>query len=345
MGRRVDDAQLADGSRQAAWLFMAAGLIGLVNDLPGTIGQGRAIAVELDALNFAIGIAARLVPWHRWSPRATLLLPALALANMSVNISNNLLPVSTYGVWLVLVFVWIGQWQPSRTAFAMGPVAALAYLLPFAFGTPATATAVGSIAISVPVAMLVAETIARKEKATQLAQAGQHEAFAILAAANLTDDLTGLGNRRRANVLLDSLGEGDALAILDLDHFKRVNDNLGHQRGDEVLQELGNFLRNAIRGGDSVARFGGEEFVVVLRSSTSSAPATIQRLLADWRTTGPLTTLSAGLAVHRAGQSSDVTFGQADAALYRAKQGGRDRLVVELDSVTPSDRLGAHGKR
>jgi diguanylate cyclase (GGDEF)-like protein len=324
---------------------MAAGLIGLANDLPGTFGQGRALAVELDALNFAIGVGAQLVPWHRWHPRATLLLPALALANLSVNISNNLLPVSTYGVWLVLVFVWIGQWQPARTAFAMGPLAAIAYALPFAFGTPATATAVGSVAISVPVAMLVAETIARKEKATQLAQAGQQEAFAILAAANLTDDLTGLGNRRRANVLLDSLEDGDALAILDLDHFKRVNDSLGHQRGDEVLQELGGFLRNAIRGADSVARFGGEEFVVVLRAATSSAPATIQRLLADWRATSPLTTLSAGLAVHRSGQSSDVTFGQADAALYQAKQGGRDRLVVQLGAVTPEDRLGAPGTR
>jgi diguanylate cyclase (GGDEF)-like protein len=176
-----------------------------------------------------------------------------------------------------------------------------------------------------------------------LAQVGQREALALLAAANLTDDLTGVGNRRAANVMLDSLVAGDAWAILDLDHFKRVNDTLGHQRGDLVLQELGSYLLGAVRGADSVARFGGEEFVVVLRAASSSEETTILRLLEGWRATGPLTTLSAGLAVHRSGQSYAVTFANADAALYEAKGNGRNQLVVhQPEGTSGTTRLRPH---
>jgi diguanylate cyclase (GGDEF)-like protein len=207
-------------------------------------------------------------------------------------------------------------------------VAAMASALPFVFGTPGGKSVIEAAAISIPVSMLVGFTIARKEQATRTAEIGQRTALDTLAAANLTDDLTGLGNRRRANVMLDSLEPGDALAILDLDHFKRVNDAKGHQAGDYVLQELGRYLRTVVRGGDSVARFGGEEFVIVLKGPSAAAPSTIRRLLSGWRSRLPATTLSAGLAVHQPAHSYDLTFANADAALYQAKQGGRDRLVV-----------------
>jgi diguanylate cyclase (GGDEF)-like protein len=176
---------------------------------------------------------------------------------------------------------------------------------------------------------MTALTLGRQPAAAlRSARDGQREALAILAAANLTDDLTGLGNRRHANLLLDSLQVGDALAVLDLDHFKHVNDTYGHARGDQVLQELGSYLREAVRGADAVARFGGEEFLVVLRGANTSGPATIQRLLNGWRATRPVVTLSAGLAVRLAGRSASQTFSDADDALYRGKQAGRDRLVV-----------------
>ena len=322
------------GPRQAAWLFAIAGLIGLANDfVPGAIGHGRIAAVLLDSVNIGIGIVSRFAPWGRWRPRAVVVLPLLALAIMSIDIANGLVPVSIQGVWLVLLFVWIGQWQPPRTAIALGPFAALACAIPFAFGATISSQAVAAIAIAVPVAVLVGETIARKETATRRAQAGQAEALAVLAAANLTDDLTGLGNRRFANIVLDELAAGDALSILDLDHFKRVNDSLGHQAGDEVLRDLGRYLRDAVRGLDRVARFGGEEFIIVLREPSTSAPATIERILAGWQATRPVTTLSAGLAVHRSGHSPSATFADADAALYDAKQAGRDQLVVHQTGV------------
>ena len=249
----------ASSARLAAWLFVAAGLIGLANDLlPGSFGDGKPLAAALDALNIVIGIAAWCAPWERWRPQAVLVLPLLALANLSINISIGLVPDGTYGVWLVLIFVWIGQSQPPWASLAMGPVAGVAFALPFLFGTSGSKAVVVAAAISIPVAMLVGFTIARKERATQAAVVGQRAALDVLAAANLTDDLTGLGNRRRANVILDALEPGESLAILDLDHFKLVNDALGHQGGDLVLQELGQYLRTAVRGVDSVARFGGE---------------------------------------------------------------------------------------
>jgi hypothetical protein len=161
---RARDAD-GDGTALAAWLFIAAGLIGFVGDvIGGILDHWILLAVGLDMINVVIGVCARFVPWNRVHPRAVLVLPALALANLSINIVNGLVPVSTEAVWLVLVFVWIGQWQPPRAAIAMGPVAALAYSLPFAFGTPVTSTAVIAVATSVPLAVLVGETIARKER-------------------------------------------------------------------------------------------------------------------------------------------------------------------------------------
>lgn len=331
-----------DGARQAASLFVVVGILGLANDvlLAGTFGDGTLFAVALDALNVAIGVGARFVRWTSWPPRSVLVLPTLALANLSVNIINGFLPTSTQGIWLVLVFVWIGQWQPPRTSMAMGPVAAAAYTVPLLFGVAATPSAISAVAIGVPVAVLIGETIARKERATQRAQHGQRDALALLAAANLTDDLTGLGNRRSANVLLESLQNGDALVMLDLDLFKDVNDRLGHQVGDQVLQALGGYLSGAVRDADGAARIGGEEFVVILRGAGDSAVDTVSRLLAGWRDTSPVTTLSAGVAEHRSGQPYDVTFANADAALYQAKRDGRDRFVIHQPGplALPLDR-------
>ena len=182
--------------------------------------------------------------------------------------------------------------------------------------------------MSLPVAVLIGETIARKAAATRLAEAGQAAALAALSKASVTDDLTGLGNRRRANALLDSLADGDAIVILDLDHFKSINDTLGHHRGDQVLQELGAFLLTEVRVADAVARYGGEEFVIVVRASEGGALEVTERVLDRWRAMSPPVTLSAGLAVKRMGRQWTETFADADVALYEAKKAGRDRAVL-----------------
>jgi diguanylate cyclase (GGDEF)-like protein len=328
-------------AHQAAILFVAAGAIGFVSDgIPFWVGHGHPIALVLDALNVAIGLTAARLPWLRWRDRATLILAVIALASLAASGMAGVLPGNDLGVWFILVFVWIGMCHAPGTPLLMAPFAIAAYLVPIATGGVDIDGGAATVVVSIPVAVLVGETIARQAAGTRRAQAGQREALDALARANVTDDLTGLGNRRRANALLDELADDDALVILDIDHFKRVNDTLGHHRGDEVLQQLGAFLRATTREGDSVARYGGEEFVMVVRDAGTDALAIAERLLAAWRASDPPVTLSAGVAVQHAGVGWSTTFSNADAALYRAKSTGRDRAVLHgaMESAPSPDR-------
>ena len=161
----------------------------------------------------------------------------------------------------------------------------------------------------------------------------EKEARQVLAEVSRRDELTGVGNRRHAIALLESLEPGDAVVMIDLDHFKDVNDSLGHEAGDRVLAGLADHLRRGLRDADLVARYGGEEFLVVLRAAGEGAYATAERLCATWRDCDMGATFSAGVAVHREGRTPAVTVADADAALYAAKRTGRDRVChnfVEL---------------
>lgn len=139
-----------------------------------------------------------------------------------------------------------------------------------------------------------------------------------------TDSLTGLGNRRELERALSDLQRGDAVVLLDLDHFKDVNDTYGHQVGDEALRSFATCLRRESRGMDLAVRYGGEEFAWVSRgTSVCEAEAAVDRLRAAWARTRPLATFSAGVAVHD-GPDPDATLREADLALYDAKQAGRN---------------------
>jgi diguanylate cyclase (GGDEF)-like protein len=121
------------------------------------------------------------------------------------------------------------------------------------------------------------------------------------------------------------LQPGDALVLVDLDHFKDVNDRYGHQVGDETLRALAHTLRETARQVDCVARYGGEEFAVVLpEAGIEGARALLQRFRRVWASGDPVTTFSAGIACHAAGRMPRETLRRADAALYAAKDAGRD---------------------
>lgn len=162
----------------------------------------------------------------------------------------------------------------------------------------------------------------------------QRELAREMTRRSLRDSLTGLGNRRAADAELAAVRPGDAVLLIDLDHFKSVNDTDGHAAGDAVLAHLGSFLGQSLRGSDTAARFGGEEFMAILWQADGEAPVIAERLLVEWRATRPRTTFSVGLAVHAEGRTTEETLRMADAALYRAKRTGRDRLAVA------GDRLG-----
>ncbi|NRQ50166.1 GGDEF domain-containing protein [Aeromicrobium stalagmiti] len=140
-----------------------------------------------------------------------------------------------------------------------------------------------------------------------------------------TDSLTGLLNRTRLDVHLDRVGGTGSVALIDLDHFKEFNDEHGHVAGDVVLMDFATALKNGVRPQDAVFRYGGEEFLVVLASTTpDEAGLVLDRLRAAWSGHGSGLTFSAGVTT---GGLSAVR--RADALLYEAKADGRDRLVVD----------------
>ncbi len=159
-----------------------------------------------------------------------------------------------------------------------------------------------------------------------------------------TDRLTGLMNRRaftdwadRELARLDRYGGSLALGVIDVDHFKSVNDRFGHGAGDLVLREVAKILAQVFRQSDVVARWGGEEFVFALPSSSLDgarmAAERVRRELASnimnlAGSDGLLVTGSIGVAQRRPRESFDSLVERADAAMYVAKQSGRDRVEV-----------------
>ncbi|WP_433788946.1 diguanylate cyclase [Actinoplanes sp. CA-252034] len=156
------------------------------------------------------------------------------------------------------------------------------------------------------------------------------------------DALTGLYNRRYADERLAAAvaaarrsGEPLSVAVIDADHFKRINDRLTHAAGDAVLRELGALLNRFVTGSEIAARIGGEEFLLLLPGvGATAAQHRCETLAAMVRTTdwSPLTgelpvTVSIGVATHTDGPvTPDLLLGRADTSLYAAKHAGRDRV-------------------
>lgn len=158
----------------------------------------------------------------------------------------------------------------------------------------------------------------------------------------LKDTLTGLGNRRffddiliKAVQLAKRYDESCGLLLLDLDNFKQVNDIAGHTAGDEILIAVANALRDTLRVTDSLFRFGGDEFAIILSAAdVASAELIARRLL---KAINQLTlckqyqvTVSIGLALLKTKQSQAELFSAADKALYQAKNAGKSIVSIAL---------------
>ena len=157
----------------------------------------------------------------------------------------------------------------------------------------------------------------------------------------MIDPLTGLPNRaawseRVEHEVLDWQENGGhlAMAILDLDHFKRINDGYGHLAGDKVLKIVADQLRKRLRGRDFIARFGGEEFVLLLPQTSPPAAVQVAETLRAAIEACPfhfkgervVITASIGISAFRSGERGDQVLKRADDALYRAKDKGRNRI-------------------
>jgi len=158
---------------------------------------------------------------------------------------------------------------------------------------------------------------------------------------SVTDRLTGLFNRRKLDELLEEelarcrrYDVEFAVIIMDIDHFKRVNDSHGHHVGDVVLQAMAQILRERTRDADALARLGGEEFVILCRhAGLEGAMDTAERIRAaiaghDFPGVGQVTA-SFGVAACCESDTTETLLERADAALYRAKAAGRNRVEVD----------------
>ena len=162
-----------------------------------------------------------------------------------------------------------------------------------------------------------------------------------------TDALTGAWNRRHFDEVVERelerakrYGHPIALMLLDLDLFKTVNDNYGHAEGDRVLQQVADCIRGALRKSDSLSRWGGEEFMILMPDTgLSSAADLAERVRANIAADGidrlGTVTASIGVAEFAAWESREQWMARADAAMYRAKRAGRNRVEADATRGAP----------
>ena len=275
-----------------------------------------------------------VLPWHRWSPWALLAFPSCTMVGNAVlgQIDDR------FGVAFValhmLCFVWAGLYGPRGAALALLPVAVPTWVLTVDDWNP---TAAIQLLIDAVLWLVVAQLLAGLTRR-------QAAALAQLHRAAHTDSLTTLDNRSSLQARLESLGPDDVVVMVDLDHFKAVNDDFGHAAGDRVLREFGETVRACLRGSDYAARYGGEEFVVVLRNAVAAdAHEVTARIRHRWRRSGGGITFSAGIAAHSAARDVQSTLALADRALYAAKRAGRDRDRVAADDDHAQATTGPTG--
>jgi diguanylate cyclase (GGDEF)-like protein len=263
-----------------------------------------------------------------WAATAWGILPLL-LADAVVTTGGANSPVL---MWFALPAVTLGA-RFSPRGMALGTAYILALLLVGTFGLDQAAASEHHKEV-IATAALILSTVILSGALVESDRAHRR--------SSTLDPLTGLFNR---NALEQRLGELDgqpssekdglshALLLCDLDHFKRVNDQLGHAAGDKVLQDVAYTMRSVLRAGDSIYRIGGEEILVVLPgASKKDAAAVAERLrkaVRERRPVGVEVTVSIGAAVSRSGVvNTDDLVARADAALYSAKANGRNTVFM-----------------
>jgi diguanylate cyclase (GGDEF)-like protein len=238
--------------------------------------------------------------------------------------------VTFVSLYALAVFGLVMAWMSTRDALSYPPAVEIGHFLMLAGMLPA---------VSLLAARLQRLRARSRRQRHELAQA-----LTRIQQLATHDELTGLVNRRHMATLLEQERQRDArsgssfcVAIVDIDHFKAVNDHYGHAVGDEVLRTLARQAPTALRNADTLSRWGGEEFVLLLADAPlAAARIGVERLRGRVAAT-PMAylsgvpiriTVSAGLTEHIVGQSVQQTLERADQALYEAKAQGRNRTVV-----------------
>ncbi|WP_088329371.1 GGDEF domain-containing protein [Lacimicrobium sp. SS2-24] len=296
----------------------------------------------LDSVGFCLTLA--IYAWFRRSANVNLAAWAFALLATAL-VSWFVIMVEGRShslMWATLIppftFFLLGrQWGSVLSAIVFSVCALVVYQQ---VQTQVAVTfTVGSLlnVIEVAIAHLLIFRFYERSRSTAYQHlAGKTEQIRKLAE---TDSLTGLHNREKLDreleqIFTDALQheDGFSLMLLDLDHFKQINDQFGHLEGDKVLAELSDSLRTHMRQQDLLARWGGEEFVVVLpKTGIDNAAELAERLRSRIAATsihGHHLTISIGVAQYQAGDTIPLLLERTDQALYEAKHKGRNRVVV-----------------
>jgi diguanylate cyclase len=232
---------------------------------------------------------------------------------------NSVLGGSYTGLF-ILAFIYVGQRLPRHSTWRlMAPATGLWLIGNGAF----TGAPLPPLEVRLPIAMclwlVVGELLSAQARST-------HRSAAFLKRQADLDPLTDLHNRRALPKVFAAARSGDAVVLIDLDHFKAVNDEHGHAQGDRVLIEFAAVLTSSVREQDLVVRYGGEEFMLYLPDTTTlQANAILQRVRERWTARRPVTTFSAGVSHITSAQDVPLALADADSCLYQAKDAGRDQ--------------------
>jgi diguanylate cyclase (GGDEF)-like protein len=315
-------------ARSAALIYAGAVVEGLVETaIPG--GPKFSLLPGFAALAIA-PFAALVGP--RLSRRALFVLGPLGVALVAFAIASTQ-GASDAAVMYMWPVLWTAGFYGRRGTIAIVACIAVAHAIALVAMPPGVGNVDRWVDVVVSVAIVgaVVRTLAARNE----------RLVSDLKAEARVDALTGLLNRRgfeerlaveTARATRDA--SQVAVVALDLDNFKRVNDVSGHEAGDRALATLGALIGEHARVGDLAARWGGEEFVVVMpRADIEAAHALAERVRAALAATGLGVTVSAGVGAAEAPFDPRALLASADAALYEAKRAGRDRTVVAAAPV------------
>ena len=248
----------------------------------------------------------------------------------------SILTLLTYGADIVLLYIFRPEGVNFRNEFLQWIVLAIV-MIDFSF--------IGGYISSLRRNLRTSHSELKKTvENLNISQSELEKSLAIIQEIAIHDELTGFYNRRHLMELLENEKNRSlrgnstfTIAMLDIDHFKQVNDTYGHQAGDEVLRRISAAIKNTMRNTDFCGRYGGEEFVLVLiQTDLKEAMICAERMRTNIEKcrfpdigNGFRITASIGLSQYQMREEIDTMIARADRSMYRAKEGGRNRLECE----------------